>query len=974
MNLQPKTINIIVFFIFLINLTKAQSSQPENIIECTSYVLPTINPDSRYYTETNKGGTQLFANDEITTTQTIYVYTESGSGPSAVTSETSFDVYIVETPTATISTSINTICEGSNNVFDILGTPNSEVTYNLGNENLTTTLNTSGNGTIILTGATSPSETINLISITSPSTILGNVKSAIGGRKPENTIGAPLPAGSLLNISNSADLLNTTPTITLTLADIVPAGTNLTLYLAKSNNNANATITDGVASQIFNTGTLKLSQAVAFKTAVATNTITITRNSGVTLINGIEYTIPVPNCTSPLTSSETINVNPLPVPDVVTDITTCDNYTLPTLTNGNKYYTESGGPTGSGINLSPGDLITNTQTVYIYKETSINSYLCYQENSFDITFANKPTVFNLSSNGYICSGSDAEFTINASPGATITYTTTSGGTQTIDINSSGIAVITLPNVTANENIVLNEISNETCTVALNNKSIVIVMPIANAVAITKTSSISGNVISATGGQRTSNAIGEVLPSGSTLNSSNAAIVTLANPVITVTLADIIPAGRNIKLYLAGNDAKSNITISDGVSNQNFRNGPLSLSQEVVFTMGQDSNTITITRNSGNTWIDGIAYTIPIPSTEQESVCEGDSIIFGIIGTPNSEVTYNLGGDDLTTTLDEAGSATITITETDTVSETINLISLTPPNSISGNVLSANGGRDSFKAIGSVLPEGSTLNNSNSATLLNTDPTITLTLADIVPAGTILTLYLAKSNIVANATITDGVVSKIFNFGDLEISQAVPFQTATATDKITITRNSGVTLVNGIEYTVKVPSCSKNITDSKTINITPSVFPDVLSDITECNSYTLPELYEGYKYYTETGGTGLALFPGDIITSTQKIYVFAGTTGDDNENCSSESNFMVTIDNITCPLVYPNPVNNTLNVILKESLNSTDVDLFNANGKFLMNKKVDSSEMKIDMQNLEDGIYYLVIRSKYKSILRRIIKN
>ena len=59
-----------------------------------------------------------------------------------------------------------------------------------------------------------------------------------------------------------------------------------------------------------------------------------------------------------------------------------DFYVLPNLTNGN-YYTDSGGPNGSGIQLNAGDVISETQIVYIYNEYS-DLAGCISENVFTI--------------------------------------------------------------------------------------------------------------------------------------------------------------------------------------------------------------------------------------------------------------------------------------------------------------------------------------------------------------------------------------------------------------------------------------------------------------------------------------------------------------------------------------------------------------------------------------------------------------
>jgi len=57
------------------------------------------------------------------------------------------------------------------------------------------------------------------------------------------------------------------------------------------------------------------------------------------------------------------------VADDPADVTECDSYILPALTNGN-YFT---GPRGTGDALSAGDESTNTQTIHVYGPAAITS-------------------------------------------------------------------------------------------------------------------------------------------------------------------------------------------------------------------------------------------------------------------------------------------------------------------------------------------------------------------------------------------------------------------------------------------------------------------------------------------------------------------------------------------------------------------------------------------------------------------------
>ena len=79
--------------------------------------------------------------------------------------------------------------------------------------------------------------------------------------------------------------------------------------------------------------------------------------------------------------------------------------------------------------------------------------------------------------------------------------------------------------------------------------------------------------------------------------------------------------------------------------------------------------------------------------------------------------------------------------------------------------------------------------------------------------------------------------------------------------------------------------------SFTITITGIIEADAPADVFECSSYTLPDLSVNNTYFTETNEGGTRLNTGDVIDSSQRIYIYA-TQGD----CSDENSFFVTIDN------------------------------------------------------------------------------
>jgi gliding motility-associated-like protein len=69
---------------------------------------------------------------------------------------------------------------------------------------------------------------------------------------------------------------------------------------------------------------------------------------------------------------------------------------------------------------------------------------------------------------------------------------------------------------------------------------------------------------------------------------------------------------------------------------------------------------------------------------------------------------------------------------------------------------------------------------------------------------------------------------------------------------------------------------------------------IIEDVIECESYTLPSIKSYSGYFTGISGSGKRLRPGDEITSTQTIFIYAVQA-----DCSDESSFNVTIDPSFC---------------------------------------------------------------------------
>ena len=77
-------------------------------------------------------------------------------------------------------------------------------------------------------------------------------------------------------------------------------------------------------------------------------------------------------------------VNPLPIVDVLENVIVCDQYTLQPLINGNYFTAISGG----GTPLFAGDIITETQTIFIYNQPG-GPGSCAANSSFKVTIVDQ---------------------------------------------------------------------------------------------------------------------------------------------------------------------------------------------------------------------------------------------------------------------------------------------------------------------------------------------------------------------------------------------------------------------------------------------------------------------------------------------------------------------------------------------------------------------------------------------------------
>ncbi|AXG74056.1 hypothetical protein DVK85_07270 [Flavobacterium arcticum] len=293
---------------FDVTIIDVNALAPDDIERCGAYTLPPLSVGD-YYTESGGMGVQLTPGANVTSTQTIYVYVASNTTP-ACTAEESFEVTI--NPNPILPSMPDELVCGS---YALPNTLPSYAQYYTGPD---------GTGTML------PAGTI----ISSPQTIYIYSISSLGCAK-EKTFDITIINGSIAPADVDACGSYVLPALPLGGYYTAPSGGGVSLSVGSS----------------------------------ITSTQTVYTYASVT--SGA-------NCTN--NDSFTVTISPAAIADDPADVTSCVDYELPPLTNGD-YYT---GVNGTGTMLNAGDIITADTTLHVYYEnTSIPG--CFDDNAFTIT-------------------------------------------------------------------------------------------------------------------------------------------------------------------------------------------------------------------------------------------------------------------------------------------------------------------------------------------------------------------------------------------------------------------------------------------------------------------------------------------------------------------------------------------------------------------------------------------------------------
>jgi len=369
------------------------------------------------------------------------------------------------------------------------------------------------------------------------------------------------------------------------------------------------------------------------------------------------------------------------------------------------------------------------------------------------------------------------------------------------------------------------------------------------------------------------------------------IITPAEPVI-------ISAGLTDPTTVCeGQDAVFTVTAARAGTNPNIQyEWSVSTDSGTTWTIIEDysigTNTLTVTsitaaqnNHQYRVWVRGDDYfcyeesiatlqVTPGPTTptltSSTAICEGNDAIFTITGDPNDTVNYSLDGGAtiLSNTLDPTtGISQIAVTAP-TLDVTLEIISIE--------------------------------DNVNSCVVTLTTPLSQTVTVNPLPTAPINPVNEAVCEGNANIPIT--VELDPLGPGDNINWYDVPTGGTALNTGLTYTsiETAPSTYIYYAEAENLASGCVSSTRTAVTYTINAAITADIIADQTECDSFILPTLTAGNNYYTGTGGSGTVLNAGDVITTSQTIYIYAESNT--TPNCTDESSFNVTIN--TTPVLLP----------------------------------------------------------------------
>jgi gliding motility-associated-like protein len=375
----------------------------------------TINGGPNQTIVLNGAGTATLTGNYTATTVITLVSATTPGTPSCTQPQTgTVTITVIQQPTATISGTAS-VCPNGQAMIAFAGTPNATVTYTVnGGPNQTIVLN--GSGTASITGNFTTETTYTLVSVSTTGT-------------PSCT--APAAGSAIITILPA-------PTASIAASQTICSGETATVTFTGT---PNATVT-----YTLNGGPSQTIMLDASGSAALTNTYTQTTT--VTLVS-----VASGSCSQTLTAGITITVLPTPTVAITANPPSVCNGDQATISftgtpNATVTYNVNGGLNQTIIldNSGQATLSQNFTATTTFNLVSIAIPTCNApvSESATVTVVPLPVAAVSADVASLCAGSTAVITFTGTPDATVTYNINGGLNQTIVLDASGTAVISVP--------------------------------------------------------------------------------------------------------------------------------------------------------------------------------------------------------------------------------------------------------------------------------------------------------------------------------------------------------------------------------------------------------------------------------------------------------------------------------------------------------------------------------------------------
>jgi len=326
--------------------------------EPNSYTLPEITGtnltgNEMYFTETSGAGTSYSAGTTLNYIDfpsypvTLYIYDENATMSHCNDEQDFLLTLTVLAPQVSINTSHEAVCDTDNTIITLTAVPNPLIATG----SYSYAWSVQGNPTILGTNSTldvSPIATTTYV----VTLIDDGLPSTFNSGTDEQTI--------TVGISPKLD----------TIGDVEACNSYILPEISGSNLSGNEIYSDdstGVGNQYPAGSTINFSDYASYPVTL----YVYDENKGDNYVcsNEVEFTLTLTNS---------------PIADNQSDVNQCSSYSLPILSENNNYFTATN---GGGTQLNVGHIITATQTIFIYTETSVGSNVCSDESSFTVTIS-----------------------------------------------------------------------------------------------------------------------------------------------------------------------------------------------------------------------------------------------------------------------------------------------------------------------------------------------------------------------------------------------------------------------------------------------------------------------------------------------------------------------------------------------------------------------------------------------------------